>query len=833
MVLLAAVSADPAAARTDTTRAAPARPDSARPLRPADLFRLHRTGEAVFSPDGDRVAFERKRPGREGEVASLPGPPHVRSDVWIADVEGGDPRPVTDGAADGTSWFHPRWSPDGERLALLSARDGRVRAWVWNRRRDRLRKVSERPVHMEAVGPALVRWLGPRELALGLRPEGAAGRGRLLADHLRPGRSASRLWRQSRDGRRATVDVLASGDTTASAGYFDRLEIVVLRIGGGAGTVASGRWGHVVVSPDGATLATFSQPPGPPEGSPDRSVVLGTEAGVRGLREDGDAASAGRRAPAVGAPRHRTLEWAPDGGAYALLTDGGAVARYERGREAPDRLTVPGHRITGFAWTGGSALVARARPGRGAPERGAGWWRLGPGDGPRRIGEDLPRAPRRLVPAAGEGVMGVAGGELWRLGGEDGAEVLTEDFDPEIRRVVWPDRGHAVRGRTDGRGRRPGGPLVVLARGPEGRSLWTIRFDGAEPSSFRRIPTPGRPARLSAVSPSAGAAVFSAADSTGTWLWLGRSGEGTGGEVDTLLAADRWLSELATGKPRRLTYRAGERELTAWMILPPDHRPGQRHPTVVDVYPGRTYGRRVPRVADPNIVAPIRALQLLAARGYAVLLPSVPLRPDTLGPRHQLDDAVLPAVEEAVDAGLADSARIGLVGHSYGGYGVMNLVSQTDRFRAAVASAGIADLRSRYGTFDPRSRYGHMNHPLLAQLGTVAFLETGQGRMGAPPWEAPGRYRRNSPLSHVEDVETPLMLIHGDRDHVPIQQAEQFFTGLLRQGKPARLVRYAGEGHVVRGRANVLDMWRRIPAWFDRYLAPGRGGRGAGGDGPR
>src|SRR3546814_4689107 len=73
--------------------------------------------------------------------------------------------------------------------------------------------------------------------------------------------------------------------------------------------------------------------------------------------------------------------------------------------------------------------------------------------------------------------------------------------------------------------------------------------------------------------------------------------------------------------------------------------------------------------------------------------------------------------------------------------------------------------------------------------------------MGAPPWDDPERYLRNSPLMHVKDIETPIMLLSGDRDYVPTQQAEEFFTALTRLGKDAVLVRYFGEDHVYHSRS--------------------------------
>jgi hypothetical protein len=91
--------------------------------------------------------------------------------------------------------------------------------------------------------------------------------------------------------------------------------------------------------------------------------------------------------------------------------------------------------------------------------------------------------------------------------------------------------------------------------------------------------------------------------------------------------------------------------------------------------------------------------------------------------------------------------------------------------------------------------------------------------MGSAPWRDLGRYLRNSPITYVDRVETPLMIINGDMDFaVPMQQAEEFFSSLYRQAKRARLVRYWGEGHSLSSPANIRDMWGRIYAWFDEFL---------------
>ena len=116
---------------------------------------------------------------------------------------------------------------------------------------------------------------------------------------------------------------------------------------------------------------------------------------------------------------------------------------------------------------------------------------------------------------------------------------------------------------------------------------------------------------------------------------------------------------------------------------------------------------------------------------------------------------------------------------------------------------------------DPRFRYDPHPHEVLFQM---SITETGQIGLGSPPWKDAGRYLRNSPISYVDRVETPVLIMQGDMDYVPIQQGEEFFMALYRQGKRARFVRYWGEGHVLDSPANIRDLWQQIYRWFDEFL---------------
>jgi dipeptidyl aminopeptidase/acylaminoacyl peptidase len=321
-------------------------------------------------------------------------------------------------------------------------------------------------------------------------------------------------------------------------------------------------------------------------------------------------------------------------------------------------------------------------------------------------------------------------------------------------------------------------------------------------------------------------AAFHAATREGTFLWLSRRGRGP----SRVVAANAFLADISEGQTRKIEYRGLDgQDLKAWLILPVGYREGTRSPLVTWVYAGSVVGDKPTVLANLNEAISLN-LQLLAAHGYAVLIPSMPLGPEgvTGDPYMELSKGVLPAVDKVVELGIADPKRLGVMGQSYGGFSTYGLVTQTTRFQAAIALAGLADLASLYGQFDARERYDAFPQENLFYM----FLaESGQERLGNPPWKDFGRYLRNSPIFYVDRVETPLMIIQGDMDYVAMQQGEQFFMSLYRQNKRAEFVRYWGEGHVLEGPANIRDMWRRIYGWFDEFLAVKPGIPGAhGGD---
>jgi dipeptidyl aminopeptidase/acylaminoacyl peptidase len=392
------------------------------------------------------------------------------------------------------------------------------------------------------------------------------------------------------------------------------------------------------------------------------------------------------------------------------------------------------------------------------------------------------------VPTAdGDGFVAVADGRLWLIdAGGAPARAVDSGLGRRIDSLLWSN----------------GAVAVVSAEG----SLYTADL---RTSVFRKLDRPAEDAEFKTFSPQKGLAVFSRDTREGAHLWI------SGRKVASI---NGFLAEVAEGQLKGIEYRAltGE-SLNGWVLLPAAYEPGKRYPTVVWVYGGLTYTK----VPPPFYVrlgssGPFN-LQLLSSRGYAVILPSMPLQPEgrPSDPLREMTRGVLPALDKAIELGIADPERLAVMGHSYGGYSVNSLVTQTARFQAAVAISGFCNLASLYGTLDSRFRYDPDARDRLLHM---VFAESGQFRLGAPPWKDMDRYVRNSPLTYADQVTTPVMILQGDMDYVPIQQGEEFFTALYRQGKPASFVRYWGEGHIFESPANVADMWARIFAWLARYL---------------
>ncbi len=672
-------------------------------------------------------------------------------------------------------------------------------------------------------------WVSPEEILCPVLPEGEQPF--LMRMDSWSAETAVRAWPRAWEGRETTASVLRSGVPVGPSGRPQGQLLLVDATDGSSTVIATGIAAPInapglAVSPDGR-LAAYLQEIEPPALDPD--VPLDFDGPYRYALKvattDGGAAAAvppdiSRDVVAA------SLRWSPDGSELAFIG-------YADGRRTPPRIhsfspadgsvhTFGTGRLDSarpeedpkLLWTSRGELLAYAATtsGGGRASRGArcDWWVLDRGGGERALTEGMEEPPSELVPRRGlASFVGLSGGDLWnlRLGG-DAPENLTADFEPELGSIAWPSAHGDI--RTDQAAAAGCDRLILGAQTGELTDHYLVDLPAG---SLRKLHRSLPKTSVAVLDPVGGTVLLGADEDTGTYLWADRAPYG---DFALLFETNTFLRGVTAGERERIEYRSldGE-ELGGWILLPPGHRPGERHPLVVEVYPGTVQGSSPDWLTGINNAHAFN-LQVLAAGGYAVLQPSMPLGPhgEASDPLLDLPNGVLPAVERTVELGVADPDRVFLLGHSYGGYGVYGLVTRTNRFRAAVALAGFADLAGLYGMFEAWQRYADDAHE---DLFLPALLEAGQGRMGSAPWRDSGRYVRNSPIYYADRVRTPLLIVQGDMDYITMQQGEEFYTALYRQGKRAEFVRYWGEGHILESPANIRDMWQRILAWFEEF----------------
>lgn len=279
--------------------------------------------------------------------------------------------------------------------------------------------------------------------------------------------------------------------------------------------------------------------------------------------------------------------------------------------------------------------------------------------------------------------------------------------------------------------------------------------------------------------------------------------------------ANTHLQEVRAGQIRDIEYvDAQGKSARVRMILPPGHVEGVPCPAVFWVYPGTVPGPSPRHMLRPHEASPFN-LQLLAARGYIVVEPALPVAPpsDSSDLTQALADNIEIAVEHCLKSGLVDERHMHVFGQSFGGWAVMSLLTTTRFFRSGISLAGMSNLISLYGGFDPRFRY---DESFWRAASSPVLVEAIFG-MKKPPCQDMEAYVRNSPLFAVENIEAPLMIVKGDQDYLPISQGEEMFTALQGLGKKTSFVRYWGEGHILSGKANIEDLWLRIFAWLEEH----------------
>ena len=284
-----------------------------------------------------------------------------------------------------------------------------------------------------------------------------------------------------------------------------------------------------------------------------------------------------------------------------------------------------------------------------------------------------------------------------------------------------------------------------------------------------------------------------------------------------------WMFDIDSGKRRQVTdlnphlnslqfgevrfvetqTKAGER-LRGVLMLPTNYEKGKQYPLVTWVYPG--IARYIYSFGFDDY---IMNFQLLAARGFAVLGVDVPSRPSKS--LKELPDYVLPVVDKTIEMGIADADRLGITGYGSGGYWTIGLITQTNRFKAAVSGGGFYNLTRIYGDLTKQGSSRGINW-----IESKAHMD-----IGGSLWEKRQRYIDNSPLFHLDKVETPVLIYCGEGyDGFDYTQSGELFSGLRRLEKKATFAWYRGEGHLVRcwRPEHRADCWERIIDWFEKHL---------------
>ena len=261
----------------------------------------------------------------------------------------------------------------------------------------------------------------------------------------------------------------------------------------------------------------------------------------------------------------------------------------------------------------------------------------------------------------------------------------------------------------------------------------------------------------------------------------------------------------AWGKSELVDFTsATERPLQAALYYPANYDPSKKYPMIVYTY--ELLSQNVHQYPVPSERSYYNTA-VWTANGYFVLQPDIVFR--GRDPGISVLDAVVPAVKTIIARGLVDSARVGHVGHSWGGYEATFLPTRTHIFAATVAGAPITNFLSFAGAIHWTPGIAEFDH-----------WETGQARMDVPFWEDMEAYLRNSPAAKVHELRTPILMEVGDADGtVDWHQGIEFYNFARRAGrKDFILLVYPGEDHGLRKKENQIDYHRRINEWFGHYL---------------
>jgi dipeptidyl aminopeptidase/acylaminoacyl peptidase len=754
-------------------------PPAKRGLLPTDLSALRDVGDAQISPDGARVVY----------VVSETAPDRTRalSRLWIVPTAGGESKRLTLGEANEST---PRWSPDGRRIAFYSNRDGRDGLWV---------------VPAEGGEPALASHVFRTNFFL-----------------TKAGESFS--W--SPDGKQiaflSSIEVLSDrpvaavgnappGLPAAATRPLSREDIEKLPV----------EVREMLFRAQGQAMGLRPQSPIENALSPlpdDPRVITRLQYKSRTSFSDTlqshifavDLASREVRQITTGLAYEHSIHWSPKGDEIVFVSN----------REPdPDKVNNTDLFVVNVKTFDIRQLTKT---------KGCEWQPVFSPDG----SQIAYLATRRMITTI-DSVAEDSHAYLISAEGGEGKDI-THGLDMRVSAVKWWRDGKSV----------------VYAAGNKGRTVLFLA-DKSDVSVFLERGF-GADSQITSFSIGNGnAIVYTASDATHPVELFAQSAEFSQAEKNVSLGkavpltqANGAIREALLFSPMEsFRFKSDEFEVEGWLVQPLDRSAmlqnlknleeslkerqktyGAEHPAIVEVnkqieeLKALTASRRYPVILNihggPHGMHGYSfnpAVQALAAQGYAVLL----INPrGSSGYGQKFADGCVNDwgggdyrdLMSGVDEALArwpflDKNRLGVMGGSYGGYMTNWVVTQTPRFRGAVASASLSNLISFYAT----SLYQDLVH----------------AEFNGFPWNNFDQLWTRSPLKYIASVKTPLLLIHGEQDNdVHITQAEEMYTAVRMQGVEAALVRYPREGHGLREPRHREDSLARTLLWFDRHVKP-------------
>lgn len=765
------------------------------PFTVEHLLSLQDIGRTAFAPGGRWLVLDVEAPWKEAQRFDLDAMTFVAlGRPMIVDLADKAPaRPLLPVEA-GVTYTTGAFSPDGTRIVVFRLQDDRLDLGVVTLATG-VTLWPDIPVDVE-LGAPVARWIDDKTLiVLSRTSETTRSLGRGRVHQVR----STAAWVAQAKGEPSGV-VLGAGRYQALNPPSAEARLISVDTRTGAiRALAQGAFIDMAVSPDHRRVALIAQGQGLSAGLEAPSLF---KSGQRRRLVLADLWSGAVSTPCPACDlANLPPAWSPDSrsvlaaarldgasasfGYWRLSVDGQTKAL------APDLTTIdsPGRdpRVTGgSAWLAGDPVVLARR----GSETRLDWWRLS-ARGPVKLTGALPTAAGPAIAGARDGLLIATASGPSRLTAKGEIEPLA----PATARLGMPARLASETARA----------VVATERG-QTRAIWPkagAPWPDATPAGERLLDLLPEEALTVSLSRSArGVKTVVVRDRAGT--------------ARTVLTLNSGLAQVQAAAPIAVAHLDPKGQArTSWLYLPAD-KAASDIPLVVSPYPGSAYPT-APFESEPGEIALTANTQILTSAGFAVLVPSLPIAADA-DPGEGLADAMLAAVDAArAQHPQLSATRLALWGQSYGGWGSLLAATQTDRFKAVIATSPITDLFTFHGLLSPQGLAAPDRYMALPAF--YGWSETGQGRMLKAPWQDRERYWRNSPALLTDRIKAAVMLVTSDSDFTSGQSAP-VFSALFRQDKDALLINYRGEAHVVLSPANVRDLYARALSFLSDTIGP-------------